>query len=65
MLPFSNSAIELGPLDGPPAVIRTDPVPGFSALCHDDLLSSHNIRIELGHAKNKDKDPVAEKAVRD
>ena len=55
--------MELRPLDGPPAVIRTDPAPGFSALCHDRLLESYNIRIEVGRPKNMDKNPVAEKAI--
>ena len=27
--------LELRPLDGPPAVVRTDPAPGFEALCND------------------------------
>ena len=57
--------MELRPLDGPTAVIRTDPAPGFSALCPDRLLESYNIRIEVGRPKNMDKNPVAEKAIRE
>ena len=43
--------------------IRVDPVPGFSALHKDKDLLSHSIKLELGHAKNPNKNPVAERAV--
>ena len=33
-------AIELHPLDGPPAVIRVDPAPGFMALRNNETLKS-------------------------
>lgn len=56
---------ELHPLDGPFAVIRTDPAPGFVALCNDELLNRHRISIEVGRVKNKNKNPVAEKAIRE
>ena len=46
--------LELRPKDGPPAVIRTDP-----------LLKKHRITIELGQAKNPNKNPVAERAVQE
>ena len=55
----------LRPLEGPPAVVRTDSAPGFAALRHDDLLHKHGITIELGHVKNVNKNPVAEKAIRE
>ena len=55
----------LCPLDGPFAVIRTDPAPGFAALTKDELLSQHRIAIELGGAKNVNKNPVAERAVQE
>jgi hypothetical protein len=51
------------PLDGPYAVIRTDPSPGFKALVDDQLLARHHISIELGRAKNLNKNPVVEKAI--
>ena len=35
--------VELCPLDGPPAVIRTDPAPGFQALANDAVLRQHRI----------------------
>ena len=44
--------IELRLLDGPPAVIRTDPAPGFKALINDPLLRSHRLSIEIGRVKN-------------
>ena len=52
-------------MDGPPAVIRTDPAPGFKALVDDPLLKKHRITIELGQAKNPNKNPVAERAVQE
>ncbi|XP_041374771.1 uncharacterized protein LOC121387650 [Gigantopelta aegis] len=39
--------IELRPLDGPPAVIRTDPAPGFLALANDSFLHKHRITLEI------------------
>ena len=51
--------IELRPSDGPPAVIRTDPAPGFSHLVHDDLLKQNHMCIEIGRIKNPNKNPVA------
>lgn len=38
-------------MDGPSALIRTDPAPGFKALVDDPLLKKHRITIELGRAK--------------
>lgn len=57
--------VELRPLDGPFAVIRTDPAPAFKALVSDPLLAQHRISIELGRAKNLNKNPVAERAVQE
>ena len=57
--------IPMRPMDGPPAVIRTDPAPGFKALTEDKLLNQHRIIIELGRSKNPNKNPVAEKAVQE
>uniref|UniRef100_A0A8W8MCY0 Uncharacterized protein n=1 Tax=Magallana gigas TaxID=29159 RepID=A0A8W8MCY0_MAGGI len=53
--------IDLHPLDGPKAVIRVDPAPGFLALCEDALLDCHRINLEIGRGKNVNKNPVAEK----
>ena len=55
--------IQMRPLDGPTAVIRTDPAPKFKALVDDQLLHHHRITIELGSPKNTNKNPVAERAV--
>lgn len=57
--------IQLRPLDGPPAIVRTDPAPGFKALVNDTLLQQYRITLELGHAKNINKNPVAEKAIQE
>ena len=57
--------IQMRPPDGPPAVIRTDPAPGFKALSDDPLLKQHRITLEIGDAKNKNKNPVAERAVQE
>ena len=57
--------IQLRPLDGPPAVIRTDPAPGFKSLVNDQLLQHHRIVLELGNPKNPNKNPVAERAVQE
>ena len=58
-------SIELRPLDGPPAVIRTDAAPGFVSLVDDQLLRHHHLTIEVGRIKNKNKNPVAEKAIQE
>ena len=55
--------VEFRPLDGPPAVIRVDPAPGFIALVEDPTLQRLGIRLEVGRVKNPNKNPVAEKAV--
>ena len=57
--------VHLRPMDGPPAVVRTDPAPGFKALNDDGLLRQHRVTLELGQAKNPNKNPVAEKAVQE
>ena len=57
--------VGLRPLQGPPAVIRTDPAPGFVRLTNDKLLAQHHMIIEIGRVKNKNKNPVAEKAIRE
>ena len=57
--------VELRPLDGPLAVIRTDNAPCFKALRDDAILKQHGIQIELGQCKNPNKNPVAERAVQE
>ena len=56
--------VELSPLDGPSAVIRTDPAPGFARLIHDKLLQQHCLTVEIVRVKNVNRNPTAEKAVR-
>ena len=57
--------LELRPVDGPCAIIRTDPSPGFKALEKDPTLKQCRIQLELGRPKNCNKNPVAEKAVQE
>ena len=57
--------VQIRPLDGPSAIIRTDPTSGFKALTEDLLLKHHRITIEIGNAKNHKKNPVAERAVQE
>ena len=52
-------------MDGPPAVIRTDLAPRFKALLNDPLLKKHRVTIDLGQAKNPNKNPAAERAVQE
>ena len=57
--------IGLHPLDGPRAIVRVDPAPGFASMSNNDSLKHLNVTIEVGRVKNKNKNPVAEKAVRE
>ena len=57
--------VGLHPLDGPRAVIRVDPAPGFSSLSNNDSLGHLNVSLDVGRIKNKNHNPVAEKAVRE
>jgi hypothetical protein len=60
-----SMCIQLRPMDGPPATIRTDPAPGFSALVNDEGMQHHRLSVEIGRIKNRNKNPVAEKAVQE
>jgi hypothetical protein len=55
----------LRPLDVSPAVVRTDPAPGFEALVNDKLLHNYRIAIKIGRIKNPNKNPVAEGTVQE
>ena len=57
--------IGLHPLDGPRAIVRVDPAPGFASISSNDSPKHLNVTIEVGRVKNKNKNPVAEKAVRE
>ena len=52
-------------LDGPRAIIRVDPASGFTSMSNNYTLNHLNVTIEVGGIKNKNKNPVAEKAVRE
>ena len=57
--------VRLHPLDGPRAIIRVDPSPGFPSMANKNSLNHLNVTIDVGRAKNKNKNPVAENAVRE
>ena len=59
------TCLELRPVDGATATVRVDPAPGFVALRSDPVLSQNHISIELGCAKNPNKNPVAERAIQE
>ena len=59
------ACIEFCPLEGPSCVVRIDCAVGFQALVNDKLLKRHNIEIELGRTKNVNKNPIADKAVKE
>ena len=60
---LARLSLELHPIDGPPAVIRVDPAPGFMALRDNPTLKELGICLEIGRVKNVNKNPVAEKAI--
>ena len=53
-------SMELGPLDGPMAVIRVDPAPGFVALNEDKAQTDLHLQLEIGRVKNINMNPIAE-----
>ena len=59
------TCLELRPVDGPTAIVRVDPAPGFVALRSDSMLAQNHISIELGCVKNPNKNPVAERAIQE
>lgn len=62
---LARLVMELHPLDGPIAIVRVDPAPGFVALKDDSLLQQLRIGIEIGRIKNINKNPVAERAIQE
>ncbi len=62
---LTRLCVGLCPLDGPFAVVRTDPAPAFAALAGDEGLAAHRLVVEVGNAKNINKNPVAEKAIQE
>ena len=55
------------PLDGPLVVIRTNPPPPgcFKALDNDSAYHDHRIFLEIVRVRNHNKNPAAERAVRE
>jgi len=45
------------------AEIRIDPGPGLASLVGDSILKSNGVVLDLGESKNKNKNPVAERAI--
>ena len=57
------SSIRANPLTT--VTIRSDNAPGLAALKDDLMLQKYNINIEYGRIHNKNKNPVADKAIRE
>ena len=57
--------VGLHPQDGPRTVIRVHPDPGFSSLRNRASLEHLNVTVEVGRAKNPNKNPVAERAIQE
>ena len=57
--------IPIRPMDGPQTVVRVDPAPGFVSLKEDAKLASYGIVLDVGRVKNKNKNPIAERAVQE
>ena len=61
-----SSVIEFMPISG--CTIRVDPAPAFQSLNvleKDTILSRYNIKLELGRVHNKNKNPIAENAIKE
>ena len=48
---------------GAALTIRMDPAPAFVNLVNDPVLLRHGVRLDIGLAKNPNKNPVAERAI--
>lgn len=59
------STLDIRPMDGPYAAIRVDSAPGFQVLENNELLQKCRLSVEGGRRKNKNKNPVAERAVQE
>ena len=57
--------LDMTPMQGPAAVVRCDPAPGFYSLKNDKTLLSNGIALEIGRTKNKNKNPIAEKSIQE
>ena len=45
--------------------VRIDPAPGLNCLRNDPILNSHGITLDVGREKNRNKNPVAERAIQE
>lgn len=50
---------------GPKSTVKVDPASSFRSLVGDQVLKSNNIQLELGREKYVNKNPVAERAIRE
>ena len=50
---------------GPTTIIKVDPASSFRSLLDDAELKRNGLTLELGHAKYTNKNPVAERAIRE
>ena len=57
--------IPVRPMGGPQTLVRVDYASGFGALKEDAKLASYGIVLDVGRVKNKNKNPVAERAVQE
>lgn len=55
--------LELHTVGAQPCVVKVDPAPGFQALRNDTRLKQLGICLEIGDAKNANKNPVCDKAI--
>jgi hypothetical protein len=56
---------KLRPSESSTAIVRVDPAPAFQSLFQQLNLSKHNITLELGRFKNRNKNPVIDKAIKE
>lgn len=56
--PKRRQDLEIRTLDGPPAIIRVDHVPGVIGLRDGDTLLKCRILLEISRIKKKKKNPV-------
>ena len=63
--PILRMVLLIHPVEGPPAVVRSDNFSSFKNLVKDPLLKEKGIQLDLGRAVNKNKNPVAERAIRE
>lgn len=64
--PLDALCFDMQLLDGPPCCnILADPAPCFVALDNHPLFHENRIVLEIGRVKNRNKNPVAERALQE